>query len=385
MSNPIPPPAVEVAIVGAGLCGLYAASLLADANVDYVLLEAQSRLGGRIASEFVPASLSAPGGRYDLGPTWFWPDAQRRMSALVAELNLESFEPPDAGAFIYEMSASQRERMVAGPGSGGAMRIQGGMQSLVTALAAGIQPSRLRLAQQLTGLRCVDPDIELELLSEGGAATLLRARHVISTLPPRLLANDLGFKPPLPQALRDNWAAIPTWMAAHAKFVAVYERPFWREAGLSGHAQSRVGPLVEIHDATAPGEQPALFGFVGVPAVIRQRSAEALQHQALAQLARLFGEQALLPVQRFYRDWSVEPFVAAPADALPPSHHPAYGQHQPLPAAWAKFLILAGTETAASHGGYLEGALEAAQAAVAQVLATRKGQDQDKSMLPAAG
>lgn len=29
---------------------------------------------------------------------------------------------------------------------------------------------------------------------------------------------------------------------------AIYDRPFWREAGLSGTAQSMVGPLAEIHD-----------------------------------------------------------------------------------------------------------------------------------------
>ncbi len=38
-------------------------------------------------------------------------------------------------------------------------------------------------------------------------------------------------------------------MAGHAKVVALYERPFWREQGLSGDAISHCGTLAEIHDA----------------------------------------------------------------------------------------------------------------------------------------
>ena len=39
-------------------------------------------------------------------------------------------------------------------------------------------------------------------------------------------------------------------MAGHAKFIALYERAFWREAGCSGTAMSQRGPLTEIHDAS---------------------------------------------------------------------------------------------------------------------------------------
>ena len=43
--------AARIAIVGAGLAGLYAAFLLEQQGIkDYVLLEARDTLGGRIAS-----------------------------------------------------------------------------------------------------------------------------------------------------------------------------------------------------------------------------------------------------------------------------------------------------------------------------------------------
>lgn len=48
-------------------------------------------------------------------------------------------------------------------------------------------------------------------------------------------------------------------MAPHAKFVALYDRAFWRAAGPSGMAQSRVGPMAEVHDASSEPGQAALL------------------------------------------------------------------------------------------------------------------------------
>ena len=90
------------------------------------------------------------------------------------------------------------------------------------------------------------------------------AAHVMSALPPRLMADSIALTPAMDAATVAMWRATPTWMAPHAKVFAVYDRPFWRDAGLSGMAQSLVGPLVEIHDATTASGRAALFGFVGV-------------------------------------------------------------------------------------------------------------------------
>ncbi|MFS0906790.1 hypothetical protein AB3N02_27595 [Priestia aryabhattai] len=58
-------------------------------------------------------------------------------------------------------------------------------------------------------------------------------------------------------------------MAGQAKAVAIYDRPFWRELGLSGFVSSWVGPLQEIHDASPDVGSGALFGFLGIPARMR--------------------------------------------------------------------------------------------------------------------
>ncbi|KFA90172.1 hypothetical protein Q664_29805 [Archangium violaceum Cb vi76] len=57
------------------------------------------------------------------------------------------------------------------------------------------------------------------------------------------------------------WQHTATWMAPHAKYVAVFDEPFWRRLGLSGEARSRVGPLAEVHDASDCGGEAALFGM----------------------------------------------------------------------------------------------------------------------------
>ena len=73
----------EIAIVGAGLCGLALARTLHARGQSCLLFEARSRLGGRILG-----ARSAGGMALDLGPTWFWPEFEPHMVGLVAELGL---------------------------------------------------------------------------------------------------------------------------------------------------------------------------------------------------------------------------------------------------------------------------------------------------------
>jgi monoamine oxidase len=75
-----------VAILGGGLAGLQAARLLHAAGVDLLVLEARDRLGGRILSADAAGQAGVDG--FDLGPSWFWPEMQPALGALVRELGL---------------------------------------------------------------------------------------------------------------------------------------------------------------------------------------------------------------------------------------------------------------------------------------------------------
>jgi monoamine oxidase len=161
-------------------------------------------------------------------------------------------------------------------------------------------------------------------------------------------------------------------MAAQAKFFALYERPFWLQAGLSGTAQSMVGPLLEIHDATTSSGRAALFGFVGVgPAERRTMGDVALADACLAQLERIFGPEARTPTATLIKDWAADPLTATPDD-LTSGGHPA-----PAPAwvhgPWADRLVLAGSEVSPSEAGYLAGAVEASTIAAADVCRRLRG------------
>jgi monoamine oxidase len=147
-------------------------------------------------------------------------------------------------------------------------------------------------------------------------------------------------------------------MAGQAKFFALYDTPFWLADGLSGTAQSMVGPMLEMHDATTASGGAALFGFLGMSPAQRQAAGEqALTQACIGQFERIFGPKAGKPTATLFKDWAADPLTAT-ADDLVSGGHPAPAPswvHGP----WADRLVLAGSETSPTEAGYLAGAVEA--------------------------
>lgn len=364
-----------IAIIGGGVAGLYAARLLRAAQVPFVLLEARERLGGRVLT--VDATGTPTDDGVDLGPSWFWPHAQPRLAALVHELGLSAFAQHSDGDVLFErMSREGPQRYHGGPQEALSFRLAGGSAALVRALAAGLPRERIRTGVALSALRLEEHGVTLTLASRDGATTTVEtiaARHVIAAIPPRLLGATVAFTPALDADMLARWRDSPTWMAPHAKFFALYDRPFWREAGLSGTAQSMVGPLAEIHDATTASGQAALFGFVGVTAEQRARVGEAVLVRAcVEQLGRLFGDEAWQPQATLLKDWAADPFTATPADRVP-GGHPAGGEARWVRGPWERDLTLGGSEVSPIEPGYLAGAVLAAERAVAAALTATRG------------
>lgn len=97
-------------------------------------------------------------------------------------------------------------------------------------------------------------------------------------------------------------------MADAVKCVVIYQRPFWRDAGLSGSAFSHAGPLHEVHDASGPtGSPAALWGLLTGDHALRDIEPGGRVGLVLAQLERLFGREASELVDYFERDWSTDP------------------------------------------------------------------------------
>lgn len=345
----------DTLIVGGGLCGLALADALEAKGQDYLLVEARSRFGGRILSEY------HKGAGFDLGPAWFWP-GQPLMANLVQRLGLKQFDQYADGILSFEDERGQVQRGRGFSSMQGSWRVQGGLGTLSDGLARHLPSGRTRLNTAVEGLRQIPHGVSVRLSS----GDTVQANQVVLALPPRISAG-IEFDPPLPPGALAALHAVPTWMAGQAKAVAVYSTAFWREEGLSGDAMSRFGPMVEIHDASPSTDGLfALFGFIGVLPQAR-RDEQVLRQQVLAQLVRLFGAQAAEPEALFIKDWACDPFTAVMADQAPVMAHPQYGMPWGLENLWDGRVILAGTEVATEFGGYLEGALEAAELALGKL------------------
>ncbi|MEM6322098.1 MAG: NAD(P)/FAD-dependent oxidoreductase [Pseudomonadota bacterium] len=342
-------------IIGGGLSGLALAESLEMQGQAYHLLEARDRFGGRIMTE------QLQGGYFDMGPAWFWP-GQPRIDALITRFGLNRFDQHAAGALTFEDEAGGVQRGVGFASMQGSWRLEGGLCALTEALQARLPDARKQLNAVVKRLQQSGSTVTATL-SDGSR---IEAERVVLALPPRLAAG-LEFTPALPSGALEALESVPTWMAGQAKAVAVYDTPFWREAGLSGDAMSRRGPMVEMHDASpAAGGPYALFGFIGVPPRARADQ-QALRQAVEAQLVRLFGEHAAAPRALFLKDWAFDALTATPADAAPQYAHPSYGLPMSLEGLWDGRLVFAGTEVASGYGGYIEGALEAAEAALQRV------------------
>ncbi len=357
---------LDVAIVGAGLCGLALARQLAAGGRDCALFEARPRPGGRIRTRH------EGGAALDLGATWFWPDAEPRIAALLEDLGLASFPQHDQGDALHLSDPNRAPEVLPGAGvHGGARRIAGGAERLIEALALSLPPGVLRLDMRLQSVRRDDQGVTLTFLHQG-AAVELRARHVVLALPPRLVAEQVRFSPAPDPLVMDALTATPTWMAAQAKALVTYGAPFWREAGRSGNAFVDHVQVVlrEVFDACASDGRAALGGFLALPPPLRESFRVGMPMLVTSQLAQLFGPAAESALQVQMQDWALEPDTCSALDrtgfaAAPPlqSGHPLLRQ-----AHWGGRLHFGGSETA-SHGAcHMEGAIDAA-ARIARSLA----------------
>ncbi|KKI90359.1 amine oxidase [Bacillus sp. SA1-12] len=362
MNNP-------VVIVGAGLSGLHAASLLTEQGIKCRVLEARDRIGGRVLSTLSPNRPDL--GKFDLGPTWFWPQYERTIANLVKKLNVGTFDQYTEGAMLSERYHKEPpERYVLPENSvARSVRFRGGVQSLIDAVANTLPPGIVELETRVTAIRLDKAGaITLEAGRADGKIEKVPASAVILALPPRIAARHIEFSPSLPTDLMTDLVNKPTWMAGQAKAVAIYDRPFWRKSGLSGFVSSWVGPLQEIHDASPEIGSGALFGFFGMPAKMRRELGEdKVLELVIDQLVRLFGPSAQNVRAILYKDWANDSETAVEEDLDPLRDFPSYGQ-PPIAGGWERKMFFSGSETNSQFGGHLEGALQSAEQAVFEII-----------------
>lgn len=355
----------QVGIIGGGLSGLYAAYLLEQIGItDYVLLEAKSHLGGRLIS---PVSLASENGlleafsHFDLGGTWYWPDIQPHLDRVVRHFGLKAYPQSEDGDMMIDRANFATPVRVGGYVSAPPMmRLAGGMRSFITSIADKLSAQRVFTSHVVQQVVLNDAQIELQIEAFEGQKTSIAVKHVLIAIPPRMATSSIKFTPELPGRVFQNWLDVNTWMAPHAKYLAVYETPFWRSKGLSGEARSDYGPLGEIHDASTP-EAAALFGFIQLPLSIRKNMGEhELKAHCRAQLVRLFGQEAANVKHDFIKDWAQDAFTAVSADLTGDHHHSIPPTATIAEGDWRNKLIGVASEWSASFPGYIAGAIDAA-------------------------
>jgi len=439
----------DVAVVGGGLSGLWAATKLSAMGHRVAVLEARDRVGGRTHSQDFGAA------RFDLGAQWVGP-TQDRLLSLVKELGLETFpthiegrkkldldgdvstyantipklsifklielqralskierlakrvpphaphEAPDAEEWDAETVESWKRRYtkradvrklvdVAVRTVFGAdpneisllffmayLNAAGGFTKIIEAkdgaqqdrFVTGSQTVSLRLAEALgdavhlssPARRITRDDHGVTITTDGGEH---RARYAVIAMPPSL-AHRIAFEPDLPLRRAQLLQRYP--MGATVKVFCGYDRAFWREAGFSGEALSDGQPISVVYDNTShDGAQPALVSFiVGRPAREWGARDEGERRElVLSTLRRLFGDAAGQPTHYLEKDWSADPWTrGCPTGFAPPGVLTDLGRDLRHPVGRIHW---AGTETATEWTGYMEGAMQAAERAAAEI------------------
>ncbi len=350
---------VDTIIIGGGLSGIYAAHLLSQKNKSFVILEARSRIGGRILST------EHQGFFFDLGPSWYWPSINPKIVRLIQALGLTGYRQFQEGMGRFQNSNGAVQTVSGYDMEPPCWRLSGGMAAMITKLCKTIPENAIKLNHPVCEIKKQYPGALVSVGElEKAPRCQFRAKKVILALPPRLSAATILFTPDLSHNLTQAMLKMGTWMAGQAKFYTLYEEPYWRQTGLSGQAFSQQGPAGEIHDGSNNSQGPyGLTGFISVPAAQRNHE-QVLTEAILSQLANIYGKPAAQPMTFYYQDWARERFTATQFDQPPMYEHPLYHPPAGQTSIWDGTIHFAGTETADQHGGYLEGALISAERAV---------------------
>lgn len=337
----------DILIIGAGLSGLSLAWFLKDESWTIRILEARTRLGGRIHTEYTEGL--AP---LEHGATWLG-RKHLHLNELLKALSIDIYPQLTGNRAAYQASPELSYQWVPLPTDPNpSYRIVGGSSSLIERLYESLPGDWVQLDEAAEAI--TDQGSVLEVRSTQASYT---AKRVIATLPPRLLVSSVRFEPGLPEGLKSVAEHTHTWMGESIKFGLQYKRAYWKDPGLSGTLFSNGGPATEMYDHSAMGGH-ALKGFVHPQFASLGRGER--QELILAQLERVYGRVAREFTAYQETPWAEESFTFSPyhGQILPHQNngHPALRQGL----MGGKFF-LGGSETAQDFPGYMDGAVERAK------------------------
>ena len=192
------------------------------------------------------------------------------------------------------------------------------------------------------------------------------AKRVVVAVPPTL-AGRIDYAPQLP-ALRDHlMQRMPAnW---YMKVEAVYDKPFWRDDGLTGQGFGDRHVSATFDHSPPDGSPGVLIGFIGGAHARswHRLSAAARRRTVLDDFAAYFGPRARRPREYIEMRWPSEPWsrgghigYTAPGVLLD------FGRALRAPVGRIHW---AGTETSDYWAGFMDGAVRSGERAAAEILA----------------
>ncbi|KAJ3200634.1 hypothetical protein HDU67_001954, partial [Dinochytrium kinnereticum] len=367
------------------------------AGLDVLVLEARDRVGGRTLS------MDIGGDKVDLGGSWIDADTQSHILKLINELGLETQLLRAEGKHIIEFHPGEKTEYETDKTTPFPLTSTVDLYQSVAKLELGrrnvpsedpmLAPSSFSWDSVSVAAWVKDNvwtsqirklfDImhALDRTSPDGSVTIFtsstnipyRAKFVIMAIPPSQFSR-LKWTPLLPASrlnLFQRWGG----MGFMAKIVVQYGSAFWREKGLSGHALSHSGPITLVSDTTKSDMgTPTLTVLVcsGHGRILSSLPQKDRKEAVVDHLSNLFGSEAALePTRYLEQDWSKEEFSGGCPSSLfgvGMLTHFSGELRKPL-----DNIFFCGTETASEWAGFMDGAVQAAERAVKEVIDVHKG------------
>jgi monoamine oxidase len=235
----------------------------------------------------------------------------------------------------------------------------------------GAQVICQKMAGKLAGRIVLGAPVERIVQNNGGVTVhspqlVVDATRAIVAIPPTL-AGRIDYDPELPAPRDQLTQRLP--QGTLIKAAAVYNRAFWRDAGLNGTAVSIPGPVNATYDDSPPDGTPGVvFGFIGGDNA-RQHMGKSLANRKAAvlnQFVKFFGAKAAHPLSYFETNWTREEWTrGCPVAIAGPGTLLAYGPALRRPVG---SIHWAGTETSTYWNGYMDGAVRSGERASQEVL-----------------
>jgi monoamine oxidase len=238
-------------------------------------------------------------------------------------------------------------------------------------LLGGAQQPALRLAE--TFKEHIRLNSVVKTIIQEGDKVIVRgvdfefsAGRIIVALPPTL-AGRIDYYPLMPANREQLTQRIP--MGSVTKAFAIYDTPFWRDAGLNGLAANVEGhTTVTFDNSPKDGSKGIMMGFVLANQArnFAKLNAHARRESILKSFATFYGEKALYPIHYLDHSWAEEEFTrGCYAGVMPTGAWTSLGKALCEPIGRIHW---AGTETSDIWNGYMDGAIRSGERVAKEVL-----------------